>query len=444
MSSSRIGMALLATAVGATMSAGALGGLRDAPGQSPESSARRISDVLKRQPGARTGAVSQPSQPALPAMWIGVRLEQVPEAVAAHVGTGGLMIANVAKDSPADKAGLDRYDILSAIDGEPIADMESLVQRIQQSGAGAEISLKVIHAGKERSVSLAAVARPDPATIAFRYEDAAIDEATRYFGHAFRRGPGGTFFFEPLGELRDLPDFLRDLPQPDNPAWKDALKGLPDAFQVFTWREKDDAAEDGTDDEGGQRVFNISVMQDGHSIQIHRGQDGKIEVQRREPDGAESRTTYDSLEDLREKDREAYDMCRRAIGRRMSFVVPGGGPWLDLARRQERWSRQMEEAVQKLRTEAQVRVQHWKDQAGRLRSELSARAGSSTQVQVHGDGSVHLTIQRGGKVESYAFESREEFKAREPELYESVEGLLNELSTQPQEQERSWLCVGVA
>ncbi len=53
--------------------------------------------------------------------WLGVQFGPVPKPLAAHLKLGdekGQMILNVAEGSPADVAGLQQYDVITALDGQ--------------------------------------------------------------------------------------------------------------------------------------------------------------------------------------------------------------------------------------------------------------------------------------------------------------------------------------
>jgi len=90
--------------------------------------------------------------------YLGVRLDPnpLPELLTKHLNLEpgqGLLIKNVYVNSPADKAGLDRDDIIIAFQGENIFDYEDFVRDIKKSGADEEVELKVIHLGEKKTVS---------------------------------------------------------------------------------------------------------------------------------------------------------------------------------------------------------------------------------------------------------------------------------------------------
>ena len=63
--------------------------------------------------------------------WLGVVMVDVPKALSAHLNTGdeGLMVINVIRDSPADTAGIQQYDVILRVDNEAIGGSGVLRQR---------------------------------------------------------------------------------------------------------------------------------------------------------------------------------------------------------------------------------------------------------------------------------------------------------------------------
>jgi hypothetical protein len=66
----------------------------------------------------------------------------------------GIRISNVQQNSPADKAGLERDDIIIGFEDEKIKSLEQLVDAVQEAGVGAEVSLEIIHLGQRKTVEL--------------------------------------------------------------------------------------------------------------------------------------------------------------------------------------------------------------------------------------------------------------------------------------------------
>ena len=87
--------------------------------------------------------------------WIGVTIQELTPELAQEFGlkkTKGALVSDIAKDSPAAKAGLLRGDVILEFNGKEIKDVSSLRNMVAQSKAGSEITLKILRAGKEFTV----------------------------------------------------------------------------------------------------------------------------------------------------------------------------------------------------------------------------------------------------------------------------------------------------
>ncbi len=115
---------------------------------------------LPAQPPA-PGAVSPAREP----VWLGVAVSPVPEAVKAQLpeeAGGGLLVRQVVKDSPADRAGLRRHDVLVRFNGQPLSSPRDLVQRVRNSRPGDKITLEVVRGGQVRKVEATLESRRPP------------------------------------------------------------------------------------------------------------------------------------------------------------------------------------------------------------------------------------------------------------------------------------------
>ncbi|MBW7904385.1 MAG: PDZ domain-containing protein [Phycisphaerae bacterium] len=376
-----------------------------------------------------------------PAVWIGVRLSPVPEALAAHVGGNGLMILNVASGSPADQAGLVRYDVLLSVDGRALSQMSDLVEVISQAGTTRPIALTVLHEGKQRVVKLTPAARPADDSYSFKYDDPESQEdATRYFGHKLRRDDQGNWIFEPLGRLRELPDAVRDL---NSPAWRQWMGSFrqwqQDPFQFrlrvdpdmgMFFFDGDDASETGVS-------ICVTVDSDGQRTTVERHADGSITVTRADAGGQESVTQYANADELKEKDPAAYETYRRYAGfrqRRMITVTP---ELKDLQRNQQQWRQELSEALERLGRDAAENVRRAEELREHLLREgagagrggqsgtVTRRSFMSSSATVDDQGRIRIRIERDGKVETHEFRDQDEFRTAQPELYEQYRWLFD-------------------
>ena len=91
--------------------------------------------------------------------YIGVMLDgmPLPDLLVKHLGLEqgqGIRIANIHRDSPADKAGLERDDIIVGFEGSDVNDQQRFVDDVRKAGIGTEVSLEIIHLGKRKTVTL--------------------------------------------------------------------------------------------------------------------------------------------------------------------------------------------------------------------------------------------------------------------------------------------------
>ncbi len=95
--------------------------------------------------------------------WIGV--EGAPITARAAMATGdsnikGALIVGVFIDGPADKAGIRVDDIVVAVNGEPIASVRNLLEKITRHQPGDIIEVTVLRGPKQSSYSVRAIERP--------------------------------------------------------------------------------------------------------------------------------------------------------------------------------------------------------------------------------------------------------------------------------------------
>jgi len=88
--------------------------------------------------------------------WLGVTIQPVTSQVAQALGlkeAKGALVADVQKDSPADKAGLKTGDIIQAVNNKEIEDSRDLQLTIARMAPGTTVTLKVLRDGKPITVT---------------------------------------------------------------------------------------------------------------------------------------------------------------------------------------------------------------------------------------------------------------------------------------------------
>jgi len=90
--------------------------------------------------------------------FLGLAVESLPQTFARQfpdLKGRGVLVVQVTKDSPADRAGLKQDDILTGYDKQDLYAPEQLVKMIQNDKPGREVTLKWLSSGKEQSVNVA-------------------------------------------------------------------------------------------------------------------------------------------------------------------------------------------------------------------------------------------------------------------------------------------------
>ncbi len=90
--------------------------------------------------------------------YLGVNIGEVTSDVAQALGLSkdqrGVIITNLPKDSPAAKAGLERSDVVVAIGGREVVSPQQLRNAVAAKAPGAEVEVKVLREGKERTFTV--------------------------------------------------------------------------------------------------------------------------------------------------------------------------------------------------------------------------------------------------------------------------------------------------
>jgi len=116
----------------------------------PVSTARQVMEQI-----VRTGSVTRG--------WIGAGVQDMTKELAESFKlpqTGGALISEVLRGSPADKAGIKPGDILVAVNGEPVADSATMLSLIAALQPGQQAALKVVRNRVETEIKVVVGARP--------------------------------------------------------------------------------------------------------------------------------------------------------------------------------------------------------------------------------------------------------------------------------------------
>jgi serine protease Do len=80
--------------------------------------------------------------------------------------TDGALVMEVMPDTPADDAGLERYDVIVELDGKPVADASKLMSKVADMKPGTKVRLRVLRNGRGRNMTVILGERPQYGQIA--------------------------------------------------------------------------------------------------------------------------------------------------------------------------------------------------------------------------------------------------------------------------------------
>jgi hypothetical protein len=150
-----------------------------------------IAGAILFSTGAAVCAEADPVE-GRPFMGVLIDPATLPRLLSLHLGLAvgqGLRIQNVQVDSPADKAGLERDDLIIRFQGEDVHDYERFVEAIRAAGSGAQVSLQVIHLGACKTVKLTLTTSEGEPEWKYPREPQAVQSWRP--GRFFRMEPGG-------------------------------------------------------------------------------------------------------------------------------------------------------------------------------------------------------------------------------------------------------------
>ncbi|RMF83732.1 MAG: PDZ domain-containing protein [Planctomycetota bacterium] len=391
------------------------------------------SDASGRRVSVQVSTADDEEHPGVakvPPVWIGLRLSRLPEALQAHLQRDGLMVTNVVVDGPADRAGVQRYDVIVAFDGREVSQMRDLADAIAEAGAGNEVEMTLIRNGVEQTVRIVPASRDEAGELTFKYDEPKDPDAEmreRYFGHRIMRDPTGFWVFSPLGRM-DLPDAIRrELDEIDAPAWRDWLEDAKqfrtDPFSLHVEIDEDDPLNGmiffGGGDFDEHATIDIRIDGDDGSLHVRRNPDGSFDVTRTDPDGVESSASYADIKELCDADPQAGRVFRRHTGARLFDLVPAAPDWHSLPDEQKEFQKQVREKLEQTRE----RLRKAKERAKQLRSRASASAsassdGRSISISYSSDDGWRIDIDDEDGHRHYEFDDLDAFKRANPRDYE--------------------------
>ena len=150
---------------------GAFNDFNALPNASPFETMRQMEEQMRAQfeelrrqfgangssPFAKDAEVAAPSK-----YWIGATVEPTPELLVAQLpieANEGILLQYVVPESPAAKAGLQRFDVVVKIDGAPIADASDVAKIVDKTG-DKTVKVEFFRKGKLTETNLTPAERP--------------------------------------------------------------------------------------------------------------------------------------------------------------------------------------------------------------------------------------------------------------------------------------------
>lgn len=105
--------------------------------------------------------------------YVGLWLQDITEDLAQAMdleNTNGALVADLVEDGPADRAGIQRGDVITAYDGEKIEDGVELKNMVAQTQPGTSVDITLIRNGEEKTVTVKLTERQEEETESQRQE----------------------------------------------------------------------------------------------------------------------------------------------------------------------------------------------------------------------------------------------------------------------------------
>ncbi len=101
--------------------------------------------------------------------YIGVGIQEVTPDLAKAFGVSsaeGALVGSVAPDGPGARAGLERGDVITSLNGRPVSDYGDLRLQISQMAPGTAVKLGILRSGQKRELTVTLVEYPEKAVAA--------------------------------------------------------------------------------------------------------------------------------------------------------------------------------------------------------------------------------------------------------------------------------------
>ncbi|UCG34166.1 MAG: PDZ domain-containing protein [Phycisphaerales bacterium] len=375
-----------------------------------------------------------------PVAWIGIVMSELPEPLAAHLGLKeqGIMIINVAEGSPAEKAGLQKFDVLVSCENEELSSETAQLGRIVRlREPGDVVHLKILRNGAPMDVAVQLKEHPAKDDIRYIYEvhpKTVVTQELKGRGQIIRKDDEGNWVVEDLGDIGedDFSTLFLTVP---------GLEALGDSF---LWEMGDE-----------DRTLTVRVTEDGKTVEIqHGGDEEPITVTRTTEEAGKTDSevrVYEDEEQLREEDPGAYEIYKKGLGKGRGYRFHVVAPQMeDLDKRQKEWALQIRRSIEENRPAWQEALQDALETARKAQEEaiesyreafkayedssayvpwleqwkgkwphVYVPAGkATTAITIEADGKIHVITTKGDSTLERVFQDEDELREHSERLYE--------------------------
>jgi hypothetical protein len=115
--------------------------------------------LLADEPASKTNTKAAQTEPAASEAQLGIGVAALPEVLTSHLPDvikdgRGILVSEVIVGSPAEKAGLEKHDVMVRYDDQDLYSPEQLVKRVRNEAPGKSVALQYLRAGTLNTVKL--------------------------------------------------------------------------------------------------------------------------------------------------------------------------------------------------------------------------------------------------------------------------------------------------
>ena len=201
--------------------------------------------------------------------WLGVAIQPVDQDIASSLGlksTDGALVSQVEPNSPAAKAGIQRGDVVTSINGQKVNEPRALSRDVADVAPNKTAKLEVVRNGKQETIDVTVGSQP-------KQQDVASNQQAPQKEHQARLGLSLAPLDQDARSQLGLPDDVRGVVVADVTAGSPAeTKGIQsgdvilsiDRKNVREPRQVAEAVKQAA--QHGQKAVLMLIMRDGHQI----------------------------------------------------------------------------------------------------------------------------------------------------------------------------------